>query len=498
MEKKYYLTHGRGWLRVLALILLLCITAATAFAAGRRNMKQTLDDDTNGDLKPPEMSQIIIDGDNNGVGSVDLGGATFKILVSEQERNTSFRKEDTAPTVLSRVDAQEGQALAKELNVQLRAVRLSSPESYVNTAYAAGESDTADLLVLTVAPEGVGLMSVGRLADLTLFPTLNLDKDIFDRVLTDSLAVCGERFLLFGKGTLGMDDSLTVMAFEKGAPVDVTELYGLVTDGKWTLDALAVLARQLDTSEGVQALPSGTGEAVSWWLAAGGTDAAGKEDGFTVTLGSADGRHALALLKKTIYGDLSDTDTAGTEKTVFSLTSLAGYAASDPEKTGLLPLPKASESGTYLSYVSPEKATGFAVTSFCDEPERSALIAYYLTDRTAKLFAGENGRDVCGSDENSLAAMRLITRNRRISVLSSFGFGEVLRATLSDLVEEEENFSELLSRRSVLMQFSIDASVQAMQAELANLVLDAIRQEQLNYASKPTEEVTAENTTANE
>ena len=95
MEKKYYLTHGRGWLRVLALILLLCITAAAAFAAGRRNMKQTLDDDTNGDLKPPEMSQIIIDGDNNGVGSVDLGGATFKILVSEQERNTSFRKEDT-------------------------------------------------------------------------------------------------------------------------------------------------------------------------------------------------------------------------------------------------------------------------------------------------------------------------------------------------------------------------------------------------------------------
>ena len=83
-------------------------------------------------------------------------------------------------------------------------------------------------------------------------------------------------------------------------------------------------------------------------------------------------------------------------------------------------------------------------------------------------------------------------------MLSSFGFGEVLRATLSDLVEEEENFSELLSRRSVLMQFSIDASVQAMQAELANLVLDAIRQEQLNYASKPTEEVTAENTTANE
>ena len=56
MEKKYYLTHGRGWLRVLALILLLCITAATAFAAGRRNMKQTLDADTNGDLKPPEMS----------------------------------------------------------------------------------------------------------------------------------------------------------------------------------------------------------------------------------------------------------------------------------------------------------------------------------------------------------------------------------------------------------------------------------------------------------
>lgn len=480
MGKKLFLIHGSVWLRVPAMILLLCITVITVFVAGRREqeLSKTPSGTAEGNTHAPDLTEIPIYNTDPETELVNLNGATIKILVTDQERSRSFRGEEEAPTMISRMSREEGQSLAKELNAQLRVVRMASPESYVNTAYAAGERDTADLLLLTAAPEGVGLMCAGRLADLSLFPILNRKSDGIDRELTDALAVCGERFLLFGRGSVGTDDSLTVLTFDRGAPLDRAALYRLVTEGKWTLEEFAVLSRQLETG-GLPALTTGSEEALAWWLAAGGCDTANGEDGFTVTLGNTNGRSVFAQLKKTIFAEKTDSDagTASGSGAVFALSTLAGYGASDPEKVGLLPLPKAAEGGEYLSYANPEKATAFAITSFCDAPERSALIAYYLTDRSAKLFAGENGRDLCGSDSDSLSALRLITRNRRISVLATFGFGEVLRATVSDLVNEQENFSDLLSRRNTLMQFSIDAVINDMQEELARIAWDSMQAE---------------------
>ncbi|MBR0327114.1 MAG: hypothetical protein IIX09_04860, partial [Clostridia bacterium] len=123
--------------RIAAVILILAVCMAAAFAIGRGISTEVVDDeitlaestlaalDTD---KSPDEAVTIQPG-----GVADYGGQTFKILVAKTERVTGFGGGD-APTFLSNTSSEAAERLAFDLNLAIKTVTLEHPISYVMAA----------------------------------------------------------------------------------------------------------------------------------------------------------------------------------------------------------------------------------------------------------------------------------------------------------------------------------------------------------------------------
>ncbi len=451
--------------RVAAVILILAVCMATAFALGRglrteSNDEVTIPEDTLASLGTdvvPDEAVTIKPG-----GIEDYGGETFKVLVTNTERLTSFNGGE-APSYLSSTSAEAAERLAFDLNISLKTVKLDHPISYVMAAKAANEGDTADLLVLDLYADTASelkhdttdLLAGGLLADLKTVDGIDLSSAGYYKDINEALSVCSRTYLAASDATVGFRDSLAGVIFDKRL-VGAEELGKLVSEGKWTLDALAEKVKTL----GDKALDTDCADAVIWMLGMGARDAVPAADGFKVSVTDGNAVENFGRLKSLLYGNVRADGTVGQAGAAFRIGTVSEFGSLDKAVYGLLPLPKPEAAAQYVSVADPAKATVLAITSFCNAPARSGKVMNLLVNRSAEEFAKEYTADVCGTDEASKNSIEMMQQNRAIYVIAVLGYPDTLEDACETLIlGKNDDLTAFLKQRSYFLQNALDIIV---------------------------------------
>lgn len=458
-----------GRKRLLAVILLLAVCAVTVFAVGRglADAPPEITDAVTDKDNPPETHEsadVPVETSPVKPGSVaDYGGATFKVLVTEKERKTGFDGGD-APTLISNVDSEYAKLLEFDLNIELKTVYLQSPASYVQSAWAANEGDTADLLVLDLfvdtsngaAPDTTHLLINGMLADLCAIDTVKLGGEGYYPDVNTALSVCGSTYLAASSATVGFRDSLIGVIYDKGLiSASDTDVHKLVKDGKWTFDTLGTLAKDIGSD-----VNTDCDEAVVWMMGTGARDAFPTADGFTVDLTSNNSVDTFMKMKNVLYGNVSADGKVGGSGSAFRQGTVDKFAKLDKDSYGLLPLPKANVDGIYRSVSKTENATVMAVTSFCFDKRRSGTVMNVLAERSHLTYGNEYLADVCGTDEKSCESLEYIIANRSVCLIAVLGYPDTLEDACETLIMEKNNDpTAFLKQRSYFLQYVLDTIV---------------------------------------
>lgn len=459
-------TNRHKW-RPFVLIMALAVCVASAFVVGREMNAPTTEQsptteetvETLGSVKPPDETVMVYPGS-----VADFEGGSFKILVADKERNTGFDG-GSAPTILSRIDADEGQMLAFDLNIDLKVVRLADPVAYVMAAHAANEGDTADLLVLDLFVENTSelnhhsadLLAGGLLADLNRVENVHLDGDGYYTDINTALSVRGKTFLAASDATAGFRDSLVGVIFDKEQlNVAPSELAATVESGKWTLDALHGIVKE-QSGNGIY---TDCNEAVVWMLGMGARDAVPTEDGFRVSVTENGAVELFGKLKGSLYGNVSSKGVVGSADAVFRQGTVGEFGTLDTATYGMLPLPKATEQGSYVSVADPSRATVMAITSFCDDRERSGTVMDNLVKRTAEHFAEAYINDVSRGDTVSRASIEKMFESRSVCVIAVLGYPDTLEDACETLIlGKNTDLNAFLKQRSYFLQNALDIIV---------------------------------------
>lgn len=451
--------------RIAAVILILAVCMATAFAVG----KGVGTEDTDG-VTLPENSLAALDTDKNQDSAdviqpgviEDYGGQTFKILVANTERTSSFGEGD-APTFLANTESEAAQRLAFDLNISLKTVRLDHPISYVMAAKAANEGDTADLLVLDLYADTASelnhdttdLLAGGLLADLNKVDGVDLSSAGYYKDINEALSVCSRTYLAASDATAGFRDSLTGVIFDKRL-VGAEELGTLAAEGKWTLDELALRVKALGDS----GIDTNCDDAVTWMLGMGARDAVPTADGFRVAVTEGNAVSVFERLKSLLYGSVRSDGTVGKKGGAFRLGTAGEFGALDKSVYGILPLPKADASAQYVSVADPARATVLAITSFCHDPARSGKVMNLLVSRSASELAESYASDICGADEISKKSIEMMQQSRAIYVIAVLGYPDTLEDACETLIlGKNDDPAAFLKQRSYFLQSALDIIV---------------------------------------
>ena len=451
--------------RVAAVILILAVCMAAAFAIGRGVSTEAPDDVTvsestlaalDTDKSPDEVVSI------QPGGIADYGGQTFKILVAKTERITGFDGGD-APTFISNTGSEGAERLAFDLNLTVKTVTLDHPISYVMAAKAANEGDTADLLVLDLYADTASalkhdttdLLAGGLLADLKTVDGIDLTSDGYYKDINEALSVCSRTYLAASDATVGFRDSLKGVIFDKRL-VGADALGSLVESGKWTLDALAERVKEL----GEKGMDTNCDDAVVWMLGMGARDALPTAEGFRVSVTDGNAVENFSRLKNLLYSDVRSDGTVGGSGAVFRLGTVGEFGKLDKSVYGMLPLPKASENDQYVSVADPATATVLAITSFCNDPARSGKVMNLLVNRSHEELAANYAADVCGTDTVSRKSIELMQQSKAIYVIAVLGYPDTLEDACETLIlGKNDDPAAFLKQRSYFLQNALDIIV---------------------------------------
>lgn len=387
-----------------------------------------------------------------GPGKISFSGANFKILMSSKERTSMFSDGDRSPTLIS--EQLKGMSvLAEDIDINLKTVVLDDPVSYVRSAKAAGEGDTADLLLITISDQLSQMLSQGLLADLKEFGNLTaLDYD--EPLYSYRMDFCGATYGVSGGICTGYYDSAYVMVMDTSRR-NVLELPAVIDilDGSWTLDRfceICAAAKAADTD------PVGKNirAAVAIYAGAGG-HLSDISDGYIVV------NHIFedAELKKLRSAFSAGTD-SGTP--VFRVMTVSDFAKYGTEGQVILPLPAKNADSGYETPVDAASATAFAVTSFCSNTYKSAAVlqrAFELSRNGTEDYIV----DLCAATYTDIGVAAAVFENTRIDTVEALGFADAINTAVGDyLLGTQEYDGDLFSRRKAFVEFAMGYMVSSI------------------------------------
>lgn len=313
-------------------------------------------------------------------------------------------------------------------------------------------------------------------------PYIDLSKSWWDAKTIEGTALGGINYALSGDINLVDDDSLWVIYFNKrlAEEYQAGDLYQMVYDGKWTIDAMQTIAvrgtRDLNGDTVVDAtdqwgfVASGNHALSMLWSGGGRLSTLNQDGTLTLTLDSARNLDVLSRVREFF----SSTDTVmpidnlpskvnGVSKwtycyTMFSegrslffgycLYTLPNFRDMDDD-FGYLPCPKYDEAQQeYVSIMQPWIGTSLLVPNSAEDPERTSIILeamassaqYYITPTYYDVvLTRKNSRD-----EESFKIVELLRSNRTFDLAYAYDFGGV-RNINSRLVSDANTIASTLA-----------------------------------------------------
>ena len=408
----------------------------------------------------------------------DYGGHEFTFLTNNSKTAGlwcyEYAADEMNGDVMNDAVYQRNAAVGEQFNVGIAIFRDSGYAGTFNSMVLAGD-DNYDVFV---APTTT-VLKKGYLYGLSTdkLPYIDLSRDWWDSFIMDQTALGGVHYALTGDINLLDDDSIWAIYFNKRLAKDykVGDLYQMVYDGKWTIDALKVACANatvdlngdgvLDYKDQWGLVASNNSAASILWSAGGMLGKMKADHTMELTMSNA---HNVDVMEK-IYGVFSQKNAVavigrdipdpceGVDCWTYSYNMfingrilLFGYPLytlsnfrNMEDDFGYLPCPKYDEEQKdYYSIQQEWIGTCLLVPRSASDPERTSIVleamasassyytvpAYYDVVLTRKY----------ARDDQSEKIIDILRANRQFDLAYAYDFGSV-RSTVSNALIADSN-----------------------------------------------------------
>ena len=415
-------------------------------------------------------------------------GAGYLCYELDAESMTGEIMNDSVYTRNTKVEEQFGIRIAK-------AISASPMDDFKKSVMA--RLDNWDVLVDTTMAVLQASATYGLSVDN--LPYVDLSRDWWDRKTIEGTALGGVNYALSGDINLVDDDSLWVIYFNKrlAEEYQAGDLYQMVYDGKWTIDAMQTIAargtRDLngdtvqDHTDQWGFVASGNHALSMLWSGGGRLSTLNQDGTLTLTLDSARNLDVLSRVRDLF----SATDTVmpidnlpskvnGISKwtycyTMFSegrslffgycLYTLPNFRDMDDD-FGYLPCPKYDEAQQdYISIMQPWIGTSLLVPNSASDPERTSIILEAMAS-AAQHYITPTYYDVVltrknSRDEESFKIVDLLRSNRTFDLAYAYDMGGV-RNLNSRLVSDSNTIASTLAGLTKQAQAANEATLKSI------------------------------------
>ena len=440
--------------------------------------------------------------------TVDMGGREFHIL-SKMEGDESgrwtaedFKITEADGDVVNDAIFNRNQLLEEQFNCDIvnhfeAMGNLFSYTLYGTISKLVQAGDTTYDFMMPPIQDSAKLAADGILWDLTMFDSIKLDQPWWNQVFADATSIGGKSYYANGDISLTFMRAAYAILFSKNvlSKYDLDSPYSLVTDGKWTIDALMGMARSaaedingnghMDSEDNIgMAMLYNSGEA---FYAATGVKLVTVEDGKLTWTG--DSAKSISVMEKiydiyqdklvTIncdnaslmsgsYSSLTNVDRGATflstDKTLFlfgTMNNVPLMRDMDGD-FGILPLPKFDDNQErYYSYVHTWSASAATIPITAQDPEGTAMFmeaaAYYASQMITPAYYNVALKTKYARDDESQQMLDIIYENRWCDLGNLYNVGEVLTGMTSLVTSGQNTFASMMAKKESAIESTLEA-----------------------------------------
>jgi len=393
--------------------------------------------------------------------------------------------------------------IGERYNFSITEVRENNWVANINRTVSAGE-DVYDLLMLHPNSVVNVLVENRMLLDLHEIPHMDLGAPWYDQNANESLSIGGKLYATVGEISIMDNDATWVVLFNKkmAEEYDIHDLYSLVKNGGWTMDALYQLSTDVSgdlNGDGVMDEFDRWGVQNEPYNVMAFCQAAGEkivdkdnQDMPYVSLGSdrflSVFTKAMDLLTDTSvcmnYNDYV-TKYAGTDawtacmdpafsegRVLFNVTGLnrvTMFRSMDAD-FGILPMPKFEE--TMENYINPVQmwcSSSISVLKTASDIARTGLIIEALSAESmytlTPAYYDVTLKTKLSRDEESADMLDLIFENRVFDIGAMYNWGNVYQLTLDLAAAKDYNFQSAYARNEKAIGVKIKKAIEAITEE---------------------------------
>ena len=429
-------------------------------------------------------------------------GTTFTMIAEDTDQRPNFDSDTINGDTVNDAIYNRKVAIEDRYGIMVETVSMAS-RGKCNTEVknkVLAQDDTYDLVFNAVATGGMkGLAINGYMTELSALPYLDLTQDHWSQNFVNNMAINDKLFFVAGGASPSYYLSAVAMMFNTQKAVDyqLPDLYGLVEDGKWTIDKLGELLQQSthdlngdnvyqptrDFIGLVQTIEAGN----SYFIAAGGNMITKKSDGMhELELGNAQNLELMDKLRlvcgnseTTLAIDAEGVTGLGDTKetkiglfveghAMFATTAMmfAAQELRDMKNYGILPLPKMDENQKeYITPCNPYAPCGAGIPLSASNPELSALVM------EAMAFLGEEMvrpaiyeitlQGKLAQDEQSAKVLELIYSDIYFDLNHCFDFGKSTQLLRSYVVGDDQH--SLIQNRGFMSSYKVIEKIAGME-----------------------------------
>ncbi len=400
----------------------------------------------------------------------DFGGAAFRVIgQSTRDRQNFFIEELEGETINDALHARD-RAVEERLNVKLVYEALSDRKEVANRIIRSVNADEdAYDLALTAMSAGINdMVNANVLYDLNAIPHLTLTSEYWDKSIHGNMQFYDKQYFTSGPLSMQFYQTPIVAAFNKRLAEDngLSDIYQTVLDGRWTVDYLNSLTKEISTDlDGDGKMTFEDFYVFTWdktlgnalYTASGYQPVKIENGAYRVVL---DDPISVDIIEKCakIFGDpdvmYQNLNSDGSSLRLFQagraifldadLNSVMSFRDMEDD-FGIIPVPKLDEKQeTYLSACNTWLPNGIAVPRTCADPEKTGLIMETMAVLSREIIMPAayeiTLQGKVARDDVSVKMLDIIFENSSFDFITVFDFGGSSALLRESVLGIRENF----------------------------------------------------------
>ena len=415
----------------------------------------------------------------------DFGGYEFNVVGQNTTSRQNFWLEELEGDIINDAIYQRDAAVEERLNITFNYISIAD-RTQVTTAVQKvimADEEAYDLIFNSLSDGINTLTSAGQLYDLTSIPYLSLDSELWNRSMLENMTFNGKLYFTTGAISLAYYKTPIAMVMNKRLAEDyqVGDIYSIVLDGKWTVDLLHSLTKDISRDLDNNGIMD---ENDFYGLSMDGTfgNVLFNSSGFK----SVDNTGDYALLlddaravdiienlaskfgSRDVY--FNDKNGSGSSAVIYragnalfldyTISGIIGFRDMEDD-FAIIPTPKYDESQeVYLTTCNTWLPSGVAVPVNCSNPVRTGLImetmAYYSNEYITPAVYEITLRGKVSRDDDSSRMLDIIYQNSFFDMVTTFNFSDTALLLRDAVLGEKENFVSSYTAKKSAAQSEVD------------------------------------------